>query len=47
MRWIENWFSFKAQRVVVSGMKSSWKTVTGGVTPDYDTGANTVLHVYK
>lgn len=29
VRWVENWLSCQAQRVVVSGIKSIWRTVTG------------------
>lgn len=42
VRWIENWLSCQAQRVVTGGTKFSWRTVTGGVSPEYDSGANTV-----
>ncbi|GAB0182767.1 mitochondrial enolase superfamily member 1 [Grus japonensis] len=31
VRWIENWLSGRAQRVVISGTESSWRPVAGGV----------------
>ncbi|PKU49487.1 rna-directed dna polymerase from mobile element jockey-like [Limosa lapponica baueri] len=31
VRWIENWLSSRAQRVVISSAESSWRPVTSGV----------------
>ena len=31
VRWIENWLAGRAQRVVISGVKSSWWPVMSGV----------------
>ncbi|PKU43583.1 rna-directed dna polymerase from mobile element jockey- hypothetical protein [Limosa lapponica baueri] len=32
VRWIENWLQDRAQRVVIRGTDSSWRSVTSGVT---------------
>ena len=31
VKWIENWLTGRAQRVVISGTESVWKPVTSGV----------------
>ncbi|PKU44783.1 rna-directed dna polymerase from mobile element jockey-like [Limosa lapponica baueri] len=31
VRWIANWLKDRAQRVVISGTESSWRSVTSGV----------------
>ena len=31
VRWTENWLNSQAQRVVISGTKSSWRPVTSSV----------------
>jgi len=31
VKWIENWLSGSAQRVVISGTESAWRPVTGSV----------------
>ncbi|PKU44703.1 rna-directed dna polymerase from mobile element jockey-like [Limosa lapponica baueri] len=32
VKWIENWLKDRAQRVVIRGTESSWKSVTSGVS---------------
>ena len=31
VRWVENWLTGRAQRVVVGGAESGWRPVTSGV----------------
>ena len=31
MKWTENWLNGRTQRVVISGVESSWRLVTSGV----------------
>ncbi|GAB0205195.1 mitochondrial enolase superfamily member 1 [Grus japonensis] len=32
VKWVENWLNGRAQRVVISGAESSWRSVASGVT---------------
>ena len=32
VRWVENWLTGRAQRVVVGGAESGWRPVTSGVS---------------
>jgi len=32
VRWVENWLTGRAQRVVISGTESSWRLVANGVS---------------
>lgn len=32
MRWMENWHTGRAQRVVISGAELSWRLLAGGVS---------------